>query len=269
MLNRRTLPIVLAVCASVAGPAAAQELAPHRAAYVVSALQHGRPSAEAVGTYAFELKLECDGYTINQRLRLEMDGGRNAVVSEQQTQMSESRDGRRLKFEHRSTANGRATNVVKGEAMLDDDGRGQSRFGDPEGQSVALPAGTLFPVALSRATVAHAKAGDDGFDGLFFFGEKVKPPMAVHMILGRVPKRLAELAIPKGAEALAAGRERIYFRGGFFEAAAKKSGEQPAFEMSSVTLDNGIELYGTHEEGESGIEYRINRLEPLPRPTCH
>jgi hypothetical protein len=38
--------------------------------------------------------------------------------------------------------------------------------------------------------------------------------------------------------------------------------------MSSVTLDNGIELYGTHEQGEGGIEYRITRLEPIPKPVC-
>ena len=33
--------------------------------------------------------------------------------------------------------------------------------------------------------------------------------------------------------------------------------------MSSITLDNGIELYGTHEESDGGIEYRITRLEAL------
>ena len=37
---------------------------------------------------------------------------------------------------------------------------------------------------------------------------------------------------------------------------------------ASVTLDNGIELYGTHEQGDNGIEYRITRLEPLPKPEC-
>jgi hypothetical protein len=32
--------------------------------------------------------------------------------------------------------------------------------------------------------------------------------------------------------------------------------------MSSLMLDNGVELYGTHEEGEGGIEYRISRSSP-------
>ena len=113
---------------------------------------------------------------------------------------------------------------------------------------MALPAETLFPVAIARATLRHAKAGDGGFDALFFFGEKVKPPQAVNILIGKVPKRLADLAIPDGAGALVAGHERIYFRGGFFDAAAKGQGE-PAFEMSSLTLDNGIELYGTQRAG--------------------
>ena len=97
-----------------------------------------------------------------------------------------------------------------------------------------------------------------------------KPPQAVNVLIGKVPKRLADLAIPKGAEALAANRTRIYYRGGFFDADPKGKGEQAAFEMSSLMLDNGIELYGTHEEADgSGFEYRITRLESLPKPACN
>ena len=60
-----------------------------------------------------------------------------------------------------------------------------------------------------------------------------------------------------------------YYRAGFFDAQADGKGQgEPAYEMSSVTLDNGVELYGTHEESDGGIEYRITRLEPLPKPEC-
>ena len=75
------------------------------------------------------------------------------------------------------------------------------------------------------------------------------------------------MKIPEGAEDLVDGRTRIYYRAGFFDAEAKSQGE-PAFEMSSVTLDNGIELYGTHEQGDGGIEYRITRLEAIAKPEC-
>jgi hypothetical protein len=272
MLNfHRATPAAFAVAFGFvfAAPALAQDFAAHRAVYSVVTLEKGKPSGDAPGTYAYELKLTCDGgYVINQRLRLEMAGARGSIVSEQQSQMTESRDGKKLVFEHRTTANGKQTGLVKGEALIGDDGSGQARFTDPEGQTVALPGGTLFPVAIARATIRQAKAGENGFDTLFFFGEKVKPPQSVNILIGKVPKRLADVNIPEGAEALAEGRARIYYRAGFFDAGTKGQGE-PAFEMSSLTLDNGIELFGTHEESDGGIEYRITRLEALPKPTCN
>ncbi len=266
MLNRRLLAPV-AVLAVLAVPAMAQDMAPHRAVYDVGSVENGKPSGGTQGTYAYELKQTCDGYVIYQRLRLEASGQRSAVVSEQQTQMTESKDGRKLTFEHRSVAGGKQTSLIKGEAVMSDDGTGEARFADPAGQTVALPKGTLFPVAIARATIRAAKAGDNGFDALFFFGDKVKPPQQVNAVIGKVPKRLADVKIPEGADELVDGRMRIYYRAGFFDAESKGQGE-PAFEMSSITLDNGIELYGTHEQGDGGIEYRITRLEPLPKPEC-
>lgn len=261
-------PLSFVLVALIAVPAAAQELASHRAAYDVTMLDHGKPAAGTSGSYAFELRATCEGYVMIQRMRLSVENGRATVVSEQQSQMTESRDGRKLQFDHRGTANGRVAGQWKGEATLSDDGKGQGRYSEPDGQTVTLPADTMFPAALSRATIQHAKAGDTGFDALFYYGEKVKPPQAVNVLIGKVPKRLADIAVPKGAEALAANRSRIYYRGGFFDADPKGKGEQAAFEMSSLMLDNGIELYGTHEEGDGGIEYRISRLEALPAPSC-
>jgi len=268
MLKSRRLSLS-ALLATLALPAAAQELQPHRAVYAVSMLEKGKPGMGAPGTYAFELRQTCDGYVINQRLRLEVEGSKGSVVSEQSSQMTESRDGQKLRFEHLSRANGKQTNLTRGDATLDDDGIGQSLFSEPEGQSVALPKGTMFPNALTRATLQHVKAGDNGFDALFFYGEKVKPPQSVNVVIGRVPKRLTEFKIPEGADALAENRERIYYRGAFFDAQPKGQTGEAAYEMSSLMLDNGIELYGTHEEGEGGIEYRITRLESLPKPTCN
>jgi hypothetical protein len=259
----------MALIVAVGLPAAAQELQPHKAAYAVSLLEKGKPGLGAPGTYAFELKQTCEGYVINQRMRLELDGGKGAVVSEQTSTMTESRDGRKLKFEHNASMNGKATSQLKGEATLGDHGVGQSLFGEPEGQSVALPKGTLFPNAMTRATIQHSKAGDIGFDALFFFGEKVKPPQQVNVVIGRVPKRLADFKVPDEGAALADGRGRIYYRGAFFDPDPKDKNGEAAYEMSSLMLDNGIELYGTHEEGEGGIEYRMTRLEPLPKPTCN
>lgn len=264
---RQVMPVLLAATVAVAAPAVAQDLASHRAVYAVTSLERGKPDGSTPGTYAYELKLTCDGYVVNQRLKLEIAGARTRIVSEQQSQMTESRDGRKFTFEHRSAANGKQIGLFKGEALISDDGGGQARFSDPEGQTAALPAGTLFPVAMARAAIRQARTNEGGLDALFFFGDKVKPPQNVNVVIGKVPKRLADLKIPDGGEALADGLTRIYYRAGFFDAQDKGQGE-PAFEMSSVTLENGVELFGTHEQGENAIEYRITRLEALPKPEC-
>ncbi|MDP1962780.1 MAG: DUF1849 family protein, partial [Reyranella sp.] len=100
MLNiRQVVPATLALViwtASALAPVAAQEFAPHRAVYAVTTLERGKPDGGTPGTYAYELKLTCDGYVINQRLKLEIAGARTSIVSEQQSQMTESRDGKKL-----------------------------------------------------------------------------------------------------------------------------------------------------------------------------
>lgn len=247
-------------------PAAAQEFAPHRASYTVNSLEKGKPGSGMRGTYAYELKLTCDGHVVNQRLRLETTGPRS-LTSEQQSQMFESKDGKKLTFEHRSVTGGAQVSLVRGEALLGNDGSGQARFSEPAGQIVSLPAGTLYPIAIARFTIRAATLGEGAFERRFFFGEKVKPPQIVKLVIDKAPRRLDDVKIPDGASALVDGRARLYYRAAFFDAETKGQGE-PAYRMSSLTLDNGIELYGTHEEADSGIEYRITRLETLPRPEC-
>src|SRR5262245_39285244 len=108
MLSARlTIPVLLMTALAMATPSAAQDFVPHRAVYAISGVENGKPGVGSSGTYAYELRATCDGYVVNQRLRLDASGGRDAAASEQQSQMTESRDGRRLRFEHRTTTGGR------------------------------------------------------------------------------------------------------------------------------------------------------------------
>jgi hypothetical protein len=61
MLNVRLLtPLSLLAAVATLAPAAAQDFAPHRAIYTISALDRGKPGTGTSGTYAFELRLTCD-----------------------------------------------------------------------------------------------------------------------------------------------------------------------------------------------------------------
>ena len=54
--------------------------------------------------------------------------------------------------------------AAQGEATIGDDGIGEARFTDPENQTVALPKGTLFPVAIARAS-RRCACGSSGAAG--------------------------------------------------------------------------------------------------------
>src|SRR5258707_3875850 len=131
MLNARLLSIAVLLAAPVL-PASAQDMVPHRAVYSVVTLDHGKPGDGVPGTYAYELKLTCDGYIVNQRLRLEIPGPRGMVVSEQLSQMTESHAGKKLPFEHRSTTDVATTSLGKSDTLLGADCTSQARFSETE-----------------------------------------------------------------------------------------------------------------------------------------
>ena len=126
-------------------------------------------------------------------------------------------------------------------------------------------------MAIARETVRQAKAGESGFDALFFYGEKVKPPQSVNVVIGKVPKRLAEVKIPDGAEQLADGRSRIYYRAGFFEAPAKGQGQtqgEPAFEMSSITPTTASSSTAPTRRATAASNTASRGSNSLPKPEC-
>ena len=211
MLTVRLLSTAM-LLAGFAVPAVAQDFAPHRAVYSVITLDKGKPGDGVPGTYAYELRLTCDGYVVNQRLRLEIPGARGMVVSEQQSQMTESRDGKKLHFEHRSTTDGRQTSLLKGDARWATTAPARRASPTPRARRWRCRPARCFPWRLRARRCARPRRARSGFDALFFYGEKVKPPQSVNMVIGKVPKRLAEVKIPDGAEQLADGRSRIYYR---------------------------------------------------------
>ena len=157
MLTVRLLSTAV-LLAGFAVPAVAQDFAPHRAVYSVVTLDKGKPGDGVPGTYAYELRLTCDGYVVNQRLRLEIPGARGMVVSEQQSQMTESRDGKKLHFEHRSTTDGRQTSLLKGDALLGDDGSRPGALHRPRGPD----GGAAGRHAVSRGDCARDGAPGQG-----------------------------------------------------------------------------------------------------------
>lgn len=261
--------VALAVAAALPAAAAAQTLVPHLAVYevVTGRAPNGVTPPEIRGTYVFRLQGECGGgLKFEQRLRFEAQSPGGVTVVDQTSTGWESDDGKRYRFAHKSTVDNQAQPEMRGE-VEPADGDSEAKFSQPVGRVVTLPAGTLFPISILRRTIKAAADGESGFDGRYFMGDKPEAPQSVAVLLGKPPRRVLDLPPPQGDRALVSGRQQFYFRVAFYDDKPNAAGE-PRHEMSSVTLDNGVEIWGTHEQGELRLEYRLTRIEPVPAPRC-
>ncbi|QQS12950.1 MAG: DUF1849 family protein [Rhodospirillales bacterium] len=264
------LAVLALVAAATPSRAQAPELTPHLAVYEVATgrAPAGASAPQVKGTYVYRLQATCTGHAFQQRLRFEMRKDGAATLIDQVSTGGESRDGARYEFEHQSSVDGRRMSTTKG-VVETRDGARRAVFRGSKAAPIEIPADTRFPVSIVRGMVGAWKAGETGYEARFFFGAEEKSAMAVSALFGKPPKRTEELPAPEGDTRLLEGRERFYFRASFRAVGeGGRIADEPTQEQSSVTLDNGIEIWGTHEEGDLRMEYRLIRIEAIEAPKC-
>jgi len=168
---------LLALAAATAGPAlGAAPMAPHAAAppaadggglaahratyeLALDSVQ-GRDTVAASGHMAYQVSDACTSWATQQQLHLRTvsrDGQAIDLVSDYAT--LEGKDGRHLAFDMKQRANGAVTQQLRGDAVMDASGAGRIHYTLPKRATVALPPGTLFPMAHTAAIIRAARAG--------------------------------------------------------------------------------------------------------------
>lgn len=228
-----------------AGPAGAVDRTPpaaHRALYALT-LETARSSGDveaARGTMAYEVTDACDGWATCQRLALfitNRDGQEIELISDYTTW--ESKDGLRLRFRMRQTTDTALTDQAEGEAVLNGPGEGGViRYTKPEEKEMAMPKGTVFPMAHTDMILAAAEAGKKFitipiFDGT---GDKGAQDSSIAIInwAGPGPAPFPALA-PLGN-----GRVRIAFFDRRVKEDADKPYGSPDYEVGMRYWANGV-----------------------------
>ncbi len=157
--------LVLAVPAWAANQpdfaAAIAQLAPHQAVYRLSF--GGSPDGSVLsgsGSMDYRVFDACDAWTTQQRLVLEVltnRGEATRIVSDFTTY--EAKNGSLLRFRLRETTDGETTSDIAGQAEMRD-GRGYVHYTAPRKRTIALPVGTLFPMAHTAHILALADMGE-------------------------------------------------------------------------------------------------------------
>jgi len=142
-------------------PAAATDLAAHRARYDLT-LQSARGDVTgATGSMSYEVIDACDGWAVRQRLSMvitDREGRDIDMISDYTTW--ESKDGLKLRFHMRQTTDQSVTSDIAGDATLQRGGAGgQAHYTTPQDSTKKLPPGTLLPMAHTAAILKAAETG--------------------------------------------------------------------------------------------------------------
>ena len=145
----------LVMATVLALPLQAADMAPYRAAYTLK-FDGGTSGGivDASGAMTAEWRQTCDGWSVEQRIRMDLiNGDGEALVTDTGYTSWESRDGLTFRFNVRTLRNEELTEEFGGDAKLNSRGRtGTARFTIPDKRTMKLPAGTLFP-KIGRAHV--------------------------------------------------------------------------------------------------------------------
>ncbi len=242
------------------------DISPHRAVYVLDlgrTRQGGNVSA-AKGALVMEWGKSCGGWTVKQRLKLDLtDNEGNTVGTDSNFSSFEALDGLSYRFTTRNTRGGQVTEDFQGRARLDGPGgSGTADFTEPKGRRFDLPKGTLFPTRHMAELIAAARRGERIAYKTVFDGASMDGPLGVNAVIGRhLPKATGAWA----KEALT-NRPSWYMRLAFFP--LKDSKSEPDYELGMRVFDNGVGDDFELDYGTFTVKAKIERIEALERPRC-
>jgi hypothetical protein len=236
--------------------AGAVDLASHRAAYRLTLADGGPGAVTSVrGGLVMEWKESCDGWTSNQRLAFQAgqaDGPDFSYDVRFSSWESEAND--KLRFSVRSFDDGKPFEEFRGEASLPENGDGEASFSVPEGKSVPLPAGTLFPTQHIKTLIAAAERGENFVSVPVFDGSGLDALSNVSAVI--VKKWPAE-----------AGKPAAWTMNLAYHDLADRS-EEPEFQLSFKLRADGITDDITLDYGQFILHGTLDQLERLPSPVC-
>jgi len=243
-------------------PAAADGLLAHRAEFTLAlASPRGEGGITDVsGRMSIKLADVCDGWTVDQRLVLDIAFEGEAGFRSISSFVSwESKDGTRFRFEDRTWHDAGLIEEVSGNASLEaPDGPGRVVLSAPEAATLDLPPGTLFPTRHTAVLIEHASTGQTYLLRPLFDGTSAEGPVDVGVAIGKARDVPAEL----GAGAGRARPMRLaFFSGG-------EEPDLPAFEVAVLMQDNGVARAMTLDYGDYAVRATLVRVEPLPKLDC-
>ena len=258
---------------SVAPPAWALDLEPHRALYTMklATSREGSDITSLSGKMYIEWADSCDGWTVNQQVLMTFVGADAPTLSNAFSFSSwESKDGKSFRYNMRNSSGGQTIEKVVGRAkMPTDSGEGSAAFDTPEVTTLDLPDGTIFPTEHLLIMIEQGLAGNRQFTRTVFNGTGLDSLNEVVTFIGpRITPGSRPIAgdVPDEIKTKLGARPSWPVSMGYFPMDAANS--EPEFEVRFRLIDNGVSDALVLDYGSYAIDATLSQLEILPPPKC-
>ena len=181
---KSALAVLIALTPSLAG---AVDLLPHRAAYRLSLLDGNGQSGmnDVKGGLVMEWQDTCQGWLSQQQLAFIADTNEgDRFAYDVRFSSWESADHQAMRFFVRSFDDGKMGDEFRGEAVLEGGG-GEVTYRRPEGMTLDLPPGTIFPSEHMVRLIENAEAGRLVFASKVFDGSGPDALNTISAVIGK------------------------------------------------------------------------------------
>lgn len=250
------------------------DVALHKALYDLNmvSVESGAGIVGIKGTMYFEQGDACDAWTTDQRFTMEYQYPERRPVNNTNHYVAwESKDENRIEFNSERQENGKLTELLRGSAERQPEGRAQAKYTRPDGLTFDLPQGYLLPIAHTNEIIRRARAGEKLFNAVMFDGTDADGPVSITVFIGKKATADEIRAIASGAggkidESLLDG-DAWHVRMAVFPL-KDADGLLPSYEMDMILHANGVVSHALVDYRTFKVEQRLKTIEKLPAPKC-
>lgn len=264
----KTVLILGVVCNATLAAASPISLASHRAVYDLSLSKlKGSSGVEDVrGRIVMEMEGGCEGYTMNQRMVMELSNSDGSqILSDYVLSSWEERSGNLMRFTMTNSLNGYTVESASGIASRTGDNGNVVFDGKPKKKDIKLPGGILFPVEHTMKILRAAENGENFVVAPLFDGNGEAGLADTTTVIGK-GRQLAAGEIEGSWGEKLAGMKYWPMQLAFFD--KKEKSQEPDYEVAMHMFENGVARALSLKYSDFILDGKLSRLDYLAEPDC-
>ena len=238
--------------------------APHKALYDIklAGTKSGSQIINITGQMLYEWQPACDGWISNHRFNLYYEYADSPAMQIQSDFSTfESFDGKSFNYTSQKKRDGQIFEELRGQATLDDKGKGEAVYSLPKGLSFDLPAGTLLPMSHTLAVFENMRQNKKFFKSVIFDGSDEEGPVEVNAFIGKPVSMSGSFKKDAKMDARLLASPGHKIRLAFFP--MNDPSAPSDYEMNLVMHDNGIISDMFIEYDDFSVTQKLVALESL------